>query len=66
MAEAHDRLHLLGGRRQQNGQGQHPEHRQAVALVGAELVGLRDQASRTNDGAKFIQGSGFHVLLSLQ
>ncbi len=60
MAHTHDRLYLFGGGRQQYGEGQHPEHRQAVTLVGAELVRLSDQATRANDGAKFIKDSDFH------
>ena len=54
----------VGGGGQQHGQRQHPEHGQTVALVGAELLGLGDQAGRADDGAKFIEDAGFHVLLS--
>src|SRR5208282_1450524 len=64
MANAHDRLYLFGGSGQQHGQGQHPEHGEAVALVRAELLGLGDQARRAHDGAKFFEDAGVHMLLS--
>src|SRR5208282_4467942 len=55
---------LFGGGGQQYGQRQHPEHGEAVTLVGAELLGLGDQAGRAHDGAKFFEDSSVHMLSS--
>src|ERR1017187_767669 len=66
MAHAHDGLHFFGGGGQQHRLGQHPEHGEPVALVCAELLRLSDQTGRADDRAKFIEDSGFHVVLSYQ
>src|ERR1039457_7200080 len=59
-------LHLPGGGGQQHRLGQHPEHGEPVAFVCAELLRLSDQTGRADDRAKFIEDSGFHVVLSYQ
>src|SRR5215469_1116481 len=60
MADAHDGLNLLRVSGKQNGQGQNPKVRKAVALVGMQLVGGRNDAALSDNVSKFLKNPGVH------
>jgi hypothetical protein len=64
MADAHDRLHLLGGDGKEDRLGHHAKHGEPVALVRAQLLTLGDQTRGADNRAKLIQDSGVHAVRS--
>src|SRR6516225_3708344 len=55
MAEAHDGLHLLGGRRKQNRAWQYAKIREAVAFVGVQFLRRADEPTLANDRSEFVE-----------
>jgi hypothetical protein len=60
MANAHDRLDLMGIRRKQYGKRHDPEIGQAVALIGMKLFRRRNQPAGADDAAKLVKDRVVH------
>src|ERR671932_990054 len=63
VANAHDSLDLLRGKRQQHGRGHDPKVGQAVALIGVQLLRLADQPLIADDGPKLLDDTCIHTSL---
>jgi hypothetical protein len=64
MTETEDGLDLQSVRRKKNSYGQNAEVGQAIALIGVQILGRRNQATRSDDGAKFPKDKCVHGGLS--
>ena len=64
MADAEDRLDLLGGVGEQHTERHDAKIRQRVAFIGMELFGGSNEAARTDNSAQFLNDAGVHAGLS--